>query len=1205
MTHLRLFGPRNWSSLFSQGLAQSTTEGWLEIPLEPEESGSAEFWPQLTQTVDPRYEQPCARQAVTLEVLPGEQGAIVSEDKEGIYLHLAPQDVFLWERMDGTRTQITLVVDYCLRYKALAPARVAALVEMLRANNLLSEPPVLLYTNLWQRLVNGTVMGRVNQLTQFFLQREFAIGGIDNAVGFLYKYLGWVFYTRPVLAGLSVVALVGVVAFLSLIAGGQYSLLGDGTLVEGATTLVIFQLLSLLWHELAHAMTVKAFGRRVRRAGLLLLYGLPGAFVDTTDIWPAGKRAHLSVTWAGPFSNLILGGFTAILMVLYPTASWNQFAFQFAISQYTLVVLNLTPFIRLDGYYLLADGLGVANLYGRALGFLRNGLPARLKHSWAEGRLLPKLNREEKVLVGFGLISALWIFNLLGLAVLTAPVRLVRVIEFLIQNSVTSYSPLTLFFTLTGTLLTTLLLIRSVNTLRQQLRNLAQSLQKAPVTRVVTIMVALALALATLPDLLAWQSSPITALIYAHTIALTALLIATLYGLRLTRELRGAVLRPLLLGLTLTALALAGLQVLAVLKNLWPDRIGWGIILSVLAFWRLVSLAPLIIGGLLSAPRLLQLGGAALGWVALVALAAVAAIAAAASSAVTSYFFVMLGFCLLAVAVLTFWTLTHRSLALPRVATEITSTDPAKMLKQAVYAVVKELTQAFGEVAGQAAVRNLAFQFNNRAADADWPLWITIKGSLGEKMKLSIEQRAEYYRAALAELRARIAAHLGAAFADHAQQQALAELPIGLRLIFYKWMAVGAAESEAAPDDDRVRVRLAGRRVAETLVIGCGRVYGWHLSDEVVGGFNRAAATANWPMYVRGNGRLADELQGDLLTIAQVYGEALQDLLGRVAKIAGPDFVERGVLQVYDTLPWEAREVTTQLLFEKLRWARRITKTAALESRSTFLRTVPLLAWLSPDHLAELDATLSVLSFKAGKVVLNQGAYLDGAVMVRRGTLQAVLANDRVRRVVEQVPAGGLIGIRSVVNNQPLPFDYVAQTDVEVWLIPMTFVTQQLTPLINLQDSLDEQNETLALLARIPLLAGLDGSHRQQLAKSFEPKRMQAGEIVVSQGEESQGFFIVRSGELEVVVPDSEGGERRISLLGPGEFFGEMALLNRTPITATVRVRSQCHLLQLAPTDFYKLLTSGLAASLEQVQSRRAKERVRISAAILVEEPVG
>jgi CRP-like cAMP-binding protein len=150
--------------------------------------------------------------------------------------------------------------------------------------------------------------------------------------------------------------------------------------------------------------------------------------------------------------------------------------------------------------------------------------------------------------------------------------------------------------------------------------------------------------------------------------------------------------------------------------------------------------------------------------------------------------------------------------------------------------------------------------------------------------------------------------------------------------------------------------------------------------------------------------------------------------------------------------------------------------------------------------------------------------------------------------------------------------------------------------LLHLQDALDEQRATLALLARIPLFATLDTVQRQKLAKALEAQRLSPGSVVLQEGAESQGFFIVRAGELEVIAD-----ERRVSTLGPGEFFGETALLNRTPITATVRAHTEVDLLRLPPAEFYALLSSGLAATLDQVQSRRAKERMRLSQTVVAE----
>jgi cAMP-dependent protein kinase regulator len=106
--------------------------------------------------------------------------------------------------------------------------------------------------------------------------------------------------------------------------------------------------------------------------------------------------------------------------------------------------------------------------------------------------------------------------------------------------------------------------------------------------------------------------------------------------------------------------------------------------------------------------------------------------------------------------------------------------------------------------------------------------------------------------------------------------------------------------------------------------------------------------------------------------------------------------------------------------------------------------------------------------------------------------------------------------------------------------------------------------------------------------------------VVLRAGGESQGFFIVQTGELDVLVAGASGGEKRVSSLGPGEFFGEAALLNRTPLTATVRSRTAVELLRLPPAHFYSLLgtaTGAVSAALDQVQSRRAKERLRITQA--------
>jgi len=355
-----------------------------------------------------------------------------------------------------------------------------------------------------------------------------------------------------------------------------------------------------------------------------------------------------------------------------------------------------------------------------------------------------------------------------------------------------------------------------------------------------------------------------------------------------------------------------------------PGRFGLaGLLTPTAAAWgRLLAYTPLAVAAVVTTPAWLRLTRAAVGWAVGLGLLSfgAAVLAVAAPGLALGHALALAGHTLLAGAVLLHDHFANRPLAPPRVAQEVETDDPAQLLAKTVGAVARELVQAYAEIAGRQALWALLIQFNTYAAEQDWPLWLMSNARLGGKMVGGAEQRAPLYRGALAYLRERIAARLGAAFAEDAQAQALADLPLPMRAVFAHWL--GAEAIDTAVDNDRVRLRLAGRPLAETLVIGCARVYGWHLLDEAIGGFNRRAAHANWPMYVRGDGRLADELQGDLNSLAHTYTEALDDLLGRLAVIAGVVFVERGVVQVYDSLPWEAREVATTLLFGQLRWAK-------------------------------------------------------------------------------------------------------------------------------------------------------------------------------------------------------------------------------------------------------------------------------------------
>ncbi|MBI4788803.1 MAG: hypothetical protein HY782_17360 [Chloroflexi bacterium] len=937
MIALTALRPHSWRTLFPTSIAAPETTDWIAPPA-ADRDDNGELWRRLAKASDAKLEKPRARADVEIERLGEDKGAILSHAEHGIYFHIASDDLYLWERMDGARSQIDLVVDYFMRFKALAPERVAALVEQLRANGLLTEPADEVYPKLEQRLRRATPLGILDAITQTVVQREIAIGGIDGRLDRLYRAGVWVAFTRPAQLAFWAIALMGSAAFAVLATSGRFSILGEGSILQGALTLFVFQVFALLLHESAHAFTVKKYGRRVRRAGLFILLGLVGAFVDTSDIWPAGKRAQLAVTWAGPFMNAILGGFAALAIALNPDADFAPLAFQFAVSQYALVAFNLTPFIRLDGYYLLSDWLELPNLRQRAIRFLSSGLPARMRETWAQGRLIPKLDREEKILALFGILSAVWIVNLLGAAVIAAPVRISIILEQLLGGNFAGVSPFTIFLLLAGLILTLFFFFRALVGVRALTTLLARSLAEAPAARVALVLAAFAVLIALVPDIVAAAANTRVAEFYAQVVSVSAGGLAAIYGWRLTKELRGTRLYIVMLGFLVGAVGLTLVGLFA--ADAVPSP------------WRFIALVPLAAAMGLRAGLLVRLASGPLRWTVLTMLVAVVGNATASvpyangnvaangnAAASVPYLPAMLGYTLLAAAALMYWQLAHRPLVARRIGGDIQSDDPAQLLARAFAAVAAEMLRNFDDIAGRTAMLKLVADFNARMAAAEAPVWLDMRGQVGSP---AAAEGAPVYRAALAELRQQIAATLGGPFAQDAQTTAIAELPDAAQMAFDRWVL---DKEPAALHDERVHLRVAGRRLAETLAVGCARVYGWKLLEEPIAAFNRHAATSGWTLYLRGNGRLSEELAGDQMQIADTYSRALRDLIARVAAIAGVAFVERGIVQVYDGLPWEAREMTRDLLFARLPYAGRAIRAKSADTRAEVLRGVPSLAW--------------------------------------------------------------------------------------------------------------------------------------------------------------------------------------------------------------------------------------------------------------------
>ncbi len=121
-------------------------------------------------------------------------------------------------------------------------------------------------------------------------------------------------------------------------------------------------------HELGHAYTATRFGCRVPSMGVSFLLMLPMLYTDTTGAWRIrSRKQRLAIDCAGITAELMVASISTLIWVILPEGPLRSVFFVLATSSWIMSLgVNLNPFMRFDGYYVLADLLGVANLQPRA-----------------------------------------------------------------------------------------------------------------------------------------------------------------------------------------------------------------------------------------------------------------------------------------------------------------------------------------------------------------------------------------------------------------------------------------------------------------------------------------------------------------------------------------------------------------------------------------------------------------------------------------------------------------------------------------------------------------------------------------------------------------------------------------------------------------------------------------------------------------------
>jgi CRP/FNR family transcriptional regulator, cyclic AMP receptor protein len=130
-------------------------------------------------------------------------------------------------------------------------------------------------------------------------------------------------------------------------------------------------------------------------------------------------------------------------------------------------------------------------------------------------------------------------------------------------------------------------------------------------------------------------------------------------------------------------------------------------------------------------------------------------------------------------------------------------------------------------------------------------------------------------------------------------------------------------------------------------------------------------------------------------------------------------------------------------------------------------------------------------------------------------------------------------------------------------------------------------------LSHVPIFAGCSKKDLQVIAKAARSVRHPAGTVVATEGEPGAGLFVIDQGEADVTI-----GGKKLNHLGPGDFFGEMALLDGGPRTATVTATSELSLFALTEWVYRGLLTEHPTIALRTLEAMAARLRRATNALI-------
>lgn len=221
---------------------------------------------------------------------------------------------------------------------------------------------------------------------------------------------------------------------------------------------------------------------------------------------------------------------------------------------------------------------------------------------------------------------------------------------------------------------------------------------------------------------------------------------------------------------------------------------------------------------------------------------------------------------------------------------------------------------------------------------------------------------------------------------------------------------------------------------------------------------------------------------------------------------------------------------------------------------------------LDDKDLAVVIDAMDEKKAEAGETIIQEGENGEVLYIIEAGTLSCHKVIGGENKFLKNFEAGDVFGELALLYNAPRAATIKAESEVQLWVLDRNTFNN-----IVKEASQKKREMYEDFLQTVPILSNMDHYERTKMADAVKEKKYKEGDVIITQGEKGDLFFILVEGEAKATLNDNP--DVSVKTYKPGDYFGELALLRGEPRAANVTaVTGDVKVISLDRKSFKRLL---------------------------------